>query len=94
MVGVDPVDDRLVVDREDAADPSEVRAFEVEAHGLTLSLLGVSEGLRLRGIDALTFLAPVALAAGARVAGFSLPLRRGAMRALIHARSLPPAATI
>ena len=68
MVGVNPVDDRLVVDREDAPDAAEVSAFQVEAYRFTLGLLRVAERLRLRRVDALTTLTPVALAAGAGVA--------------------------
>ena len=74
MVGVDPVDYRLMVDAKDAPDAAEVRAFEVEAHGLAPRLLRVAERLRVESVDALAVLAPVALAAGAGVAGFSLLL--------------------
>lgn len=74
MVSVDPVDDRLMVDAEHAADAAEVRAFEVKPDRLAPRLLRVAERLGLRGVDTLTLFAPVALAAGAGVAGFSLPL--------------------
>jgi len=74
VVSVDPVDDRLVVDAEDAPDAAEVRAFEVEAHRLTLRLFGITERLRVRGIDALALFALVTLTAGASVARFSLLL--------------------
>ena len=67
MVGVDSVDDRLLVDREDAADAAEVCAFEPEAHRLALCLLRITEGLRVGGIDALALPALVALAAPVRV---------------------------
>jgi hypothetical protein len=74
VVGVDPVDDRLVVDAQDATDAAEVSAFEVETHRFALRLLGITERLRLRGVGALTVSALVALTAGARVTGFSLLL--------------------
>lgn len=74
MIRIDPVDHGLVVDREDAPDAAEVRAFEVEAHGLALGLVGVAERLRVRRVDALTLPALVALAASLGVAGFSLQL--------------------
>ena len=74
MVSVDPVDHRLMVNAEHAADAAEVSAFEVEAHRLAPSLLGVAERLRVRGVDALALFALVTLAAGAGVAGLSLLL--------------------
>ena len=74
VVRVDPVDHRLVVDAQDPADAAEVHAFEVEAYGFALGLFRVSERLRVGRVNTLALFAPVALAAGASVAGFSLLL--------------------
>jgi hypothetical protein len=43
-----------VVDREDAADAPEGRAFEIEAHRLALNVIGVAERQRFERVDALT----------------------------------------
>lgn len=72
MVGVEPVDYGLVVDAEDVADAAEVGAFEVEADCFALGLVGATERLWVRGMDAVALFAPVATAAGTDVAGFSL----------------------
>ena len=74
MVSVDPVDDRLMIDREDAPDAAEVRAFQVEAHRFALRLFRVAERLRLWRVEAPALFALVALAACASVAGFNLLL--------------------
>lgn len=92
MVGVDLVDHRLFA--QDPADAAEIGAFEVETHRLALRLLGLAELLRLRRVDASAVFAPLALAARSGVTGFSLLLRRGAMRTLNHPQSLSPATLI
>lgn len=88
MISVDPVDDRLVVDREDAPDAAEVHAFEVEAHRLALDVVGIAERQRLGRVDAGAAATLIPLAAAHSTAIGSLVFRSSAMRASAHAESL------
>lgn len=88
MVGVDPVDDRLVVDREDAADAAEVSAFEVEPDRLALDVIAVAERQRVGRVDAGAVAALITLAAAHRAAVGGLLFRRFTMGASGHADSL------
>ena len=63
-----------MVDAESAPDAAEVSTFQIEADCFTLRFFWIAEWLRLWRVDALTLFALVPLAAGARVAGFSLLL--------------------
>ncbi len=88
MIGVDPVDDRLVVDREDATDAAEVSAFEVKAHRLALDVFAVAKRQRLRRVDACAGAALITLTAAQGTAVGSLVCCRFAMGASAHAVSL------
>ena len=72
MISVHPVDDRLMIDREDAPDAAEVRAFQIESHRFTLRLCRVAERFRLWRVNALALAALVTLTAGACASGFGL----------------------
>jgi hypothetical protein len=63
-----------MIDREDAPDAAEVRAFQIESHRFTLRLFRVTERFRLRRVHALAFTALVTLTAGACASGFGLSL--------------------
>jgi hypothetical protein len=88
MVSVDPVDDRLVVDREDAADAAEVRAFEVEPDGLALHVIGVAERQGLGRVDAGAGATLITLTAARGAPVWGLVFCSFAMRASAHADSL------
>jgi hypothetical protein len=84
--GIDPVGDRLVVDREQPPDPAEAVAFEVELERGLSGLLVVAERVGFGRVLAAARLALKALRAGAVEAGFNLPLNTAAMRTLMHVK--------
>jgi hypothetical protein len=86
MGGVDPVSDRLVVNREEASDPAEAVAFEVELEGRLSGLVVVTERVGARRVLAAARLALKALRAGAVEAGLNLPLGAVAVGALVHVK--------
>lgn len=87
MVGVDPVDHSLVVDREQSPDPSEAVAFEVELERRPLGLVVVAERARSGRVLAAALLALIALVLSVREAGFNLARSILAMGASNHAGS-------
>ena len=97
MIGVDPVGDGLVVDREDAPDAPQVHPFEVELDGLCADFIRVAVRRRLGRVDAVAEAAAEALAAGGVEAAFGLLVGGGLClinqkrahklsRSLIHAQ--------
>ncbi len=72
MKSIDPVDHRLMVDREQTPDAAKAITFEVEFESQFFNLVVVTKRLRLRRIAATAQLALEALAAGACKASFDL----------------------
>ena len=84
MKGIDPVDDRLVIDGEQAGDAAEAIAFDVKRQGLLAHLICIDWRVGCRGINALTSFAFKALTAGAVKPALDLIVCSWAMGTLAH----------
>ncbi len=85
MISIDPVDDGLMIDCEDATNAAEVYAFQVKPYRLALDLIGVAEWLWVGRIDAAAGATLITLAAAHRAPVSSLVFCCLTVRTLAHA---------
>ena len=87
VISIDPVDYRLMINREQATDAAKAVAFEVELESHRFGLVVVAGRMRLRRVLAEAKLTLIALAARAIEPAFHLSLAGLAVWASLHVES-------